>query len=388
MRELETCDLRLIPSLNEVGGIPKVGKNLLIVAEVDHVLYFRIFDADGRLAQNIDEKWLPGQFRQIEKLRKELASLWPPHKLTAHEKVRVIAAVRSILGDTPLQKLARFVRKSPREQFARVQRQLVNWGWYVPHLGNDRTAYVLGLYGNGRLYINSIIQENIGERAKYFIDEVRLHRGPTSMIYSGHATMRHASHGSLGQYPPAVTSRVLEAARSGFADVIFPYRHPLDSLLTNWTWFRQFRFGTGGAKALLVGVSESYKNTDDLCVELERSFCEFQAFAEGDPGFFAAVGWPPFLSFPEYVEETELFLESATLALRFEDFMTDPLKEFSKIAEVMSVDLNLSHLRVVPPRTKPFRYLAAKENVSRFRNFVNGLDGDTRRRIEKIGYGV
>jgi hypothetical protein len=383
MRVLETCDLRLIPSLNEVGGIPTVGKSLLILAEVDHVLYFRIFDDDGTLAQNTDEKWLPGQARQIEKLKKDLASLWPPHELTARDKVRVIAAVRSILGDTGLQKLARFARKSPREQFARVQRQLVNWGWYVPHRGNDRTAYVLGLFGNGRMYINSLIHENIGKRAKYFRDKIGLHPGPTSMIYSGHATIKHASR---GQHLPAVTSRVLEAARSGFADVIYPYRHPLDSLLTNWTWWRQIRFSE--VRAPFSGVSDSYKNNDDLCAVLDRNFCEFQAFADGDPEFFAAVGGSRFLSFPEYVEETELFLESATLALRFEDFMTDPLKEFSKIAEVMSVDLNLSRLRVVPPTTKPYRYLALKEKVPRFRNFVNGLDGETKRRIEKIGYGV
>ena len=77
-------------------------------------------------------------------------------------------------------------------------------------------------------------------------------------------------------------------------------------------------------------------------------FSEFKAFAEGDPDFFAAVGGPRFLSFPEFVEETELYLQSATLALRLEDFMIDPLKEFSRIVEVMSVDLDLSRLQCRP----------------------------------------
>jgi hypothetical protein len=75
-------------------------------------------------------------------------------------------------------------------------------------------------------------------------------------------------------------------------------------------------------------------------------FSEFKAFAEGDPDFFAGAPGPRFLSFPEFVEETELHLQSATLTLRLEDFMIDPFKEFSKIVEVMSVDLDLSRLYV------------------------------------------
>jgi hypothetical protein len=281
-----------------------------------------------------------------------------------------------------LQKLIRFARKSPREQLltarATVRYHLVQRGWKV-HFGNDRTAYVIGLFGTGRWYINELILRNIGERAKYFRDDIRFHPGPTSMIYSGHATMRHVSR---AQASPAVTSHILETVRSGFADFIFVYRHPLDSLLTNWIYWRTYiRDNT-----VISGISQVYKNTDDLCADLEQNFSEFKAFAEGDPDFFAALPGPRFLSFPEFVEETELHLQSATLTLRLEDFMIDPLKEFSKIVEVMSVDLDLSRLRIAPPRTKPDRYLAVKEKVPRFRNFINELDAETKRRINKIGY--
>jgi hypothetical protein len=54
----------------------------------------------------------------------------------------------------------------------------------------------------------------------------------------------------------------------------------------------------------------------------------------------------------------------------------------------MSVDVDLSHLRVATPRTKPYGYLAVKEKVPRFRDFINDLDAETKRRIEKIGYNV
>ncbi len=275
--------------------------------------------------------------------------------------------------------LIRFARRSPHERAFIVRRYLGNWDWRVPHLGNDKTAYVMGLFGSGRGYINGLLLNNLGKRGKYFRETIRFHPGPTSMVYSGHATIRHVSR---DQELPAVTSSILEAVRSGFADLIFIYRHPLDSLLTNWIWWRTYIRDN----FQIEGISQIYKNTDDLCADLERNFSEFKAFADGDPDFFAALPGPRFLSFSEFVEETELFVQSATLTLRLEDFMIDPLKEFSKIAEVMSVDLDLSRLRVAPPKTKPYGYLAVKEKVPQFRNFINELNEETKRQIEKIGY--
>jgi hypothetical protein len=130
-------------------------------------------------------------------------------------------------------------------------------------------------------------------------------------------------------------------------------------------------------------ISQVYKNTDDLCADLEQNFSEFEAFAEGDPEFFRGRTRAAISVFPEFVEETELHLQSATLTLRLEDFMIDPFKEFSKIVEVMSVDLDLSRLSRSPPRTKPYGYLAVKEKVPRFRSFIDGLDAETKGRIEK-----
>ena len=247
-------------------------------------------------------------------------------------------------------------------------------------LGNARTAYVIGLFGSGRWYINTLML-HIGERAQYFRDGMRLHRGPTSMIYSGHATRRYTSR---GQSVPVIMDHILEAVRLGFADVIFIYRHPLDSLLTNWVYWRTYARHNRGS----WGISAAYKQTDDLCADVERNFSEFMSFAQGDPNFFAAELGPRFLSFQEFVEETELHLQSATLSLRLEDFIVDPVREFSKIAEVMSVDLNLDRLRIAPPRTQPYRYLDVKDKVPLFRSFVDGLNDEIRKRIEKFGYNL
>jgi hypothetical protein len=72
--------------------------------------------------------------------------------------------------------------------------------------------------------------------------------------------------------------------------------------------------------------------------------------------------------------------------LRLEDFIDDPVKEFSKIVGVMSVDLDVSGLNIARPRTKPYGYLAVKEKVPRFRKFIDELNAETKRRIANSGY--
>jgi len=201
------------------------------------------------------------------------------------------------------------------------------------------------------------------------------------MIYSGHVTTKYPSR---AQEAPAVMRYILESVKSGFADLIFIYRHPLDSLLTNWLWWRTYVRDN----KTISGISEVYRNADGLGADLKENFLEFKSFAEGASDFFAATPGPRFLSFPEFVEETELHLQSNALTLRLEDFVIDPRKEFSKILEVMSVQQDLDRRSLAPPRTKSYGYLAVRESVPEFRDFIDGLDAETKRRIEKIGYAV
>ena len=42
-------------STNDVRDIPTAGKGLIIVAAVDQVLHFRIFDRDGKMVVDTDE---------------------------------------------------------------------------------------------------------------------------------------------------------------------------------------------------------------------------------------------------------------------------------------------------------------------------------------------
>jgi formate dehydrogenase beta subunit len=91
-------DVRLQPSVKDASNIRSEGTNLIVLARVDEVLHFRIFDGDGTMVVDIDEKGLPEYAQAIEDLRKRLESLWPPHELVRGEKARVIAAVKSIVG--------------------------------------------------------------------------------------------------------------------------------------------------------------------------------------------------------------------------------------------------------------------------------------------------
>ena len=101
------CDLRLMELTSE-RGIPEAGEDLIIVANVDATLHFRIFDREGTVVKNTDERTLTAQTeptvnvgQQIADLKNQLSVLWPPHKLTQEEKDKIKTAVASILNYTP-----------------------------------------------------------------------------------------------------------------------------------------------------------------------------------------------------------------------------------------------------------------------------------------------
>jgi hypothetical protein len=99
-REYPTViDLQLMFSVSDPSGIPAAGKNLVIVANVMTMLYFRVFDTDGKVVVDTNETSLGAtKAGPILDLKAQLQSLGPPHVLTISEKERVIAAVASIVG--------------------------------------------------------------------------------------------------------------------------------------------------------------------------------------------------------------------------------------------------------------------------------------------------
>jgi hypothetical protein len=125
-----------------------------------------------------------------------------------------------------LQKLIRFARKSRRDQLQAICYRLAerDWYWKIHTPGNDRTAYVIGLFGSGRWYITELIRQNIGERAKYFKDEIHFRPGPTSMIYIEHATIRHVSRFQefASGNEPYIGSGKVGICRFEFLSIVIP----------------------------------------------------------------------------------------------------------------------------------------------------------------------
>jgi hypothetical protein len=100
-------DLRLMASVSGVDDIPKEGRNLVIIANLSNLWYFRIFDGEGKVVADANETSLRAQAgsitdlkKQLKVLKKQLKSLRPPPRLTEEEKDRVINAVASIVGHT------------------------------------------------------------------------------------------------------------------------------------------------------------------------------------------------------------------------------------------------------------------------------------------------
>jgi hypothetical protein len=92
-----------MPTVKDLRDIPTRDKGLIIVATVDNVLHFRIFDRDGKLVVKTDEEKLPDQARQIDELRKQL-EFWR-HGPEVTDKGSIIFAVTSIVDQAQLKPL-------------------------------------------------------------------------------------------------------------------------------------------------------------------------------------------------------------------------------------------------------------------------------------------
>ncbi len=86
----------------DTKSIPSdAGPNCVVVANVNGVLYLRIFDSSGTMIVDTDETKQPRAGRQIRDLKKQLAALDPEKKQAASDEEQVISTVESIVGFTP-----------------------------------------------------------------------------------------------------------------------------------------------------------------------------------------------------------------------------------------------------------------------------------------------
>jgi hypothetical protein len=256
---------------------------------------------------------------------------------------------------------------------------LAKWRFWRNSRGRTPTVYIVGLFGTGRTYINAIIETHFYERASDFRDGLEHESTPTSMIYSGHMTLKYSSS---EQQPPDFGNRIVESVRSGAGRLILIYRHPLDSLLANWVWWRSFLLG----RDLGASISSSFQSLEQLAEFIDREWSSLEAFALGDASFYGSSGYR-FLSFSEFVEESVLLFDQASLRLRFEELKVNPYKAFVRLVDVISPEMRVSpSLHIQRPNAKPGAYLFVMKTVPRFEAFVNRLSPETKLRMAKLGY--
>jgi hypothetical protein len=106
-KDTDGLGLELMFPKSDVSNIRSSGTNLVIVANVNGELYFRIFDDGGRIIRDTNETLLPKQSEPIADLKRQLDNLRHPYQPTGPEQDRVIAAVTSIVGLTPTDYLDR-----------------------------------------------------------------------------------------------------------------------------------------------------------------------------------------------------------------------------------------------------------------------------------------
>ena len=193
----QKCDLRLMFSVHDVSHIPTVGKSLIIVAVVDDVLHFRIFEDDGKTFVNTDEK-LPVALASPASRRSQEAaracgfpmSLRRTRKPPGHRRWVCHTDLRS----HPTSVHHQIRAKIPSRKLSHGRVPVDTSGLARPSSGNDRTAYIVGLFVLDA-YVNDLIKMNIGERAKYLFPQTpgigsAFIQVRHLMIYSGHATMK------------------------------------------------------------------------------------------------------------------------------------------------------------------------------------------------------
>jgi PhoPQ-activated pathogenicity-related protein len=145
-------DLRLMPSVDDASGLPASGKDLIVVAAVDNVLHFRLFDGEGRMDVDTSETKLTKKSKQLADLRNQLVRLGTIRKLAEGEKSDLIAAVTAVLDRSPRPKLRDF-RESRWESTPLKPSETISV--YVPKVASGRLA----LFGE----------------LEYSIDRVRYH---------------------------------------------------------------------------------------------------------------------------------------------------------------------------------------------------------------------
>jgi hypothetical protein len=248
-----------------------------------------------------------------------------------------------------------------------------------------KPTYLLGLFGTGRQYLNSLFLKSNLEIAYYFRDCCHNYFGAVPVIFSGHVA---STYERVGFRTPDFWRTLIERAAAGLVNLIFIYRHPLDSVLSNWAYFHHLK-KTGVPR----GIARGYKAAEDFHRDLNDNIYEFSLFCGGSQDFprvlAGSYGKGGFMSLFEFIRETEVFVSNPNVhCFRFEDFQRDATAEFKRLVSILAPNLTHQVDHAASPEASSSRYQSAKENVTSFRALMDSLPADVKKRIMALGYSV
>ena len=87
-------------TLEKESDVPATGESQVIVAKIDDLLHFRIFDGQGKLVRSSNEGELGVQGEHLAIVKARLNGLWDKKNLTKAEQLAVVTAVASLLDYT------------------------------------------------------------------------------------------------------------------------------------------------------------------------------------------------------------------------------------------------------------------------------------------------
>ena len=90
-------DLRLMVA-SSVDDLPLEDEGLMVIAQIDSELHFRVFDAAGQQLMDAHESELGDQTSALNDLRNRLNSLWATTNLATSDKRSIVASAGEILG--------------------------------------------------------------------------------------------------------------------------------------------------------------------------------------------------------------------------------------------------------------------------------------------------
>lgn len=284
-----------------------------------------------------------------------------------------------------------FMAKHPKSVYPNPYWQKAGWAWEVfveavKTSENIKPLVVIGLFGTGRTYFsNAFLNNNVlAPLYQNGIDSCGMYANH-SMICSGHATLKYES--SFQVEPGKAFENLIRPLHDGFHNIVFVRRHPVDSLFSNWAWWRRFcdtGIPHGGA------VKEVFGGNQGLIEDIRSNIPAFLKFMtegcvpsrQNDPAERSV-----FLSFEQMLDETLAWMDvPGVVPISFED-IHENLDALSDTMTNLLARRPWGALVLEPPRSSAFNYRQIFNDHKDIQSLVcAGIGRESSDKMARMGY--